>query len=133
MAGNKDFIKQAWRFKHLVWRRNASGRHYCAAGVYALRHHVDRLQEDHDNARLLARGLAEINGISVEPVETNILLFDVGGLGMTAAAFCEQLLERGVRMIPLGRTRIRAVTHLDVSRTDVEYAVEAAGQVADRR
>jgi threonine aldolase len=133
LAGNKDFIKQAWRFKHQFGGAMRQAGMIAAAGVYALRHHVDRLQEDHDNARLLARGLAEIKGISVEPVETNILLFDVGGLGMTAAAFCEQLLERGVRMIPLGRTRIRAVTHLDVSRTDVEYAVEAAGQVADRR
>lgn len=104
-----------------------------AAGVYALRHHVDRLEEDHGNARLLSRGLAEIPGICVEPVETNILFFDVSGLGMTADAFCQRLLEQGVRMVPVERTRIRAVTHLDVNRSDIEYAVEAAGKAAGRR
>jgi len=133
LAGSKDFIKKAWRFKHQFGGAMRQAGIIAAAGVYALRHHVDRLKDDHHNARLLARGLAEIPGISVEPVETNILFFDVSGLGTTAAAFCEQLLEQGVRMVPVGRTRIRAVTHLDVNRSDIEYAVEAAGRAAGRR
>jgi threonine aldolase len=133
LAGSRDFIKKAWRFKHQFGGAMRQAGIIAAAGVYALRHHVDRLQEDHDNARLLAQGLADIEGICVEPVETNILFFDVGGLGMTAEAFCERLLAQGVRMVPVGPTRIRAVTHLDVNRSDIEYAVEAAGSVAGRR
>lgn len=133
LAGSKDFIRKAWRFKHQFGGAMRQAGIIAAAGVYALRHHVDRLEEDHGNARLLARGLAEIPGICVEPVETNILFFDVSGLGMTADAFCQRLLEQGVRMVPVERTRIRAVTHLDVNRSDIEYAVEAAGKAAGRR
>lgn len=133
LAGSREFIREAWRFKHQFGGAMRQAGIIAAAGVFALKHHVDRLREDHDNARLLADGLADVRGISVEPVETNILFFDVSGLDMTAQDFCAQLLERGVRMIPMGDTRIRAVTHLDVDGDGIAYAVDAARTIAHRQ
>ena len=106
-----------------------------AGGVYALRHHVDRLAEDHDNARALARGIAGLPGIALDPahVETNIVIFDVAGTGMTAAALAERLMgEAQVRLSVMGETRLRAVTHLDVSRKQIDTAVEAFARVLKR-
>ena len=99
-----------------------------AAAVYALRHNVERLAEDHANARRLAEGLAELPGIVLEPsrVETNIVFFDVGGTGLDAGAWVHALLERGVRMGSVGKNRIRAVTHLDVDRAGIERTLSAA-------
>jgi threonine aldolase len=99
-----------------------------AGGVYALRHHVDRLADDHANARLLAGGLAAIPGIRLlhDPIETNIVFFDVTETGLTAGELEHRLNEQGVRMDGYGsETVIRAVTHIDVSREDCERAVEA--------
>jgi threonine aldolase len=101
-----------------------------AAGVYALQHHVERLAEDHDNARHLAEGLAEIEGITVEPVETNMVYFDVSGLGLSASRFGELTLDHGLRFSPETETRVRAVTHLDVSRTQIEEALRIVRNVA---
>jgi threonine aldolase len=131
VAGDRDFIAQARRYKHLFGGAMRQAGIIAAAGLYALDHHVDRLAEDHANAKILARGLAEIPEmrIEVDHVETNIVFFDVGGLGLTAAEAVERLLARGVRVGAMGRTLIRAVTHLDVSRAQVERAVTVAHEV----
>jgi threonine aldolase len=101
-----------------------------AGGVYALRHHVKRLAEDHANARRLAEGLAKLPGVVLDPatVETNLVFFDVNG-PLAAAAVVEGLLARGVRMGAMGPRTIRAVTHLDVSAEQIERAIEAARAV----
>jgi threonine aldolase len=91
---------------------------------------VERLAEDNENAHIFARGLAEIEGIVVEPVETNLIFFDVSGLGITAEAFNALLRDKGLRISVLGKTRARAVTHLDVSREQVKEALEIIRQVA---
>jgi threonine aldolase len=126
LAGSREFVREAWRFKHQFGGAMRQAGIIAAACVYALEHHVDRLQEDHDNARLLANGLSSIDGITVESVETNIVFFDIAGLGITAAEFCNRLLQKGVRMIPVASTRIRAVTHLDVDKDGITFAVDAA-------
>jgi threonine aldolase len=104
-----------------------------AAGLYALDHNVERLADDHENARLLARGLADTPGIAIdiERVQSNIVKFDIAGTGMTAAEFCAALTELGVRVAG-GGTTIRAVTSLEVTRPDIEYAIEAVRRVARR-
>jgi threonine aldolase len=101
-----------------------------AGGVWALRHHVERLAEDHDNARRLAQGLAELPGVKLDPasVETNLVFFDVHG-GVDAEAVVAGLLARGVRMGAIGPRTVRAVTHLDVSAAQVEQALDAARAV----
>ena len=101
-----------------------------AGGVYALRHHVKRLADDHANARRLAEGLAALPGVSLDPatVETNIVFFELTG-ELTAAVAVERLLAHGVRMGALGPRTVRAVTHLDVDAADIERALAAAHSV----
>jgi threonine aldolase len=102
-----------------------------AGGVYALRHHVERLGEDHANAKVLAAGLAEIPGIALNPrdVETNIVIFDIAQTGLKPLELLEKLLVDGLRMSPVFPTRLRAVTHLGVSRSQVEEAVQIVRKV----
>jgi threonine aldolase len=100
-----------------------------AAGIYALRHHVDRLAEDHERARTLARGLGAIPGIQLDPaqVDTNIVVFDVSRTGLSGEAFGDRTLaSHGVRFSVLGPTRVRAVTHLDIPADGIERALQAA-------
>jgi threonine aldolase len=95
-----------------------------AAGLYALDHHVERLADDHENARVLAEGLASIDAVELDPadVETNIVVFGVPD----AEAFCAALERAGVKMYAIGPQRVRAVTHLDVDRAGIEEAIAAA-------
>jgi len=134
VAGDRAFLKAALRYKHLFGGAMRQAGIIAAAGLYALDHHVDRLAEDHTNARILARGLAEISGIGIEVahVETNIVFFDVAGLGLTAQEAASRLEPRGVRVQAAGKTLIRAVTHLDVSQADTERAVAIIQEVLGR-
>jgi threonine aldolase len=102
-----------------------------AAGVYALRHHVDRLAEDHARARELAAGLAEVPGITIDlsRVETNIVIFNVRGTGMSGEEFGARTQARGVRFSVLGPMTVRAVTHLDVPADGVKRALAAVRSV----
>jgi len=97
-----------------------------AGGVYALRHHVKRLAEDHANARRLAEGLAKLPGVTIEPasVETNLVFFELTGR-LDAPTLVERMLARGVRMGAMGPRTIRAVTHLDVSAAHIERTLDA--------
>jgi len=93
---------------------------------------VERLAEDHERARRLARGLAELPGIAVdaERVDTNIVIFDLRGTGLTAEEFARRTLERfGVRFTVIGPTLARAVLHLDVPADGVERALSAARRI----
>ena len=130
LAGSKGFIQEAWRWKHQFGGAMRQAGIIAAGAVYALNHHVERLAEDNENAQILARGLAEIEGIVVEPVETNLIFFDVSGMGVTAEAFNALLMEKGLRISVLGKTRGRAVTHLDVSREQVKEGLDIIRQVA---
>jgi threonine aldolase len=124
LAGSKEFIARAWRFKHLFGGALRQSGIVAAAGVYALEHHIDRLREDHDNAKLLAAGLATIEGITVEnpQPQTNIVYFQLQT--MTPADFHAKTRAAGVRFSGTGQTRIRAVTHLDVNREQMGQAIE---------
>lgn len=129
LAGTRAFCDEAFRLK-LRWggAMRQSGI-IAAACEYALDHQVDRLAEDHANARRLAEGLAGIAGLSLDPdeVETNLVYFDVRGV--PAAELAAALLERGVRVTEMGPARIRAVTHLDIDAAMVERALVAVAEV----
>jgi threonine aldolase len=126
LAGSADLISEAWRYKQMWGGAMRQAGVIAAAGLYALDHHVERLADDHANARRLAEGLAQIDGIAIDPatVETNIVVFDVDD----APAFCSALEADGVRMGPLGPDRVRAVTHLDVDADGIERALAAAAK-----
>lgn len=125
LAGSAEFIDDAWR-----WRQQFGGGMrqvgiIAAAGIYALEHNVERLAEDHENAQVLARGLAAIPGVAIDPadVETNIIHFDVSGTGIPAPEISDALASAGVRIRAIGPTRMRALTQLEVNRADVEEAL----------
>ena len=105
-----------------------------AAGIYALEHHVERLAGDHENAQRLARDLAQIAGIAIDPdeVETNMVFFDVENTGLSAPEISSRLLEQGVRIGASTETRMRAVTHLDVNADGIALAGEAMRNLLDR-
>ncbi len=129
LAGSQAFCTEAFRLK-LRWGGAMRQSGVIAAGCeYALDHQVERLAEDHANARRLAAGLAGLDGIVIDPaeVETNLVYFDV--VGRSAAAFTAALLAEGVRMTEMGSTRVRAVTHLDVDASMVDRAIRAAAGV----
>src|SRR4029079_18257057 len=96
LAGSAELISEAWRYKQMWGGAMRQAGVIAAAGLYALDHHVDRLADDHANARRLAEGLAEIDGITIDPatVETNIVAFGVAD----AVGFCAALEAKGVRM-----------------------------------
>jgi threonine aldolase len=126
LAGSDKFIERARRYKHLFGGAMRQAGIAAAGCIYALEHHVERLQDDHDNMALLAEGLRQIDGLDIpDRVDTNILFFGVSAEEVGAAGFEAGMRERGVLIVRIGE-RLRAVTHLDVSRDEVESAVRAA-------
>jgi threonine aldolase len=127
LAGSRAFIDEAWRCKQQMGGAMRQAGIIAAGGVYALRHHVKRLAEDHANARRLAEGLARLPGVRLDPstIETNLVFFDLTG-SLSAPAAVERMLARGVRMGALGARTIRAVTHLDVDAAGIERALAVA-------
>jgi threonine aldolase len=122
LAGSAETIAEAWRYKQMLGGAMRQAGIVAAGALWGLDHNVERLAEDHANARLLADGLAAVDGVSIEPalVETNIVIFDVA----EPAALVAALAAEGVEMSVFG-PHVRAVTHLDVDREGVERAVAA--------
>jgi len=101
-----------------------------SACLYALDHNVERLREDHENARRLASGLAELDGVRLNPdlIDTNIIFFDLDPELPTARSVASRLLESGVRIGAMGERRMRAVTHLDIDSAAIDTALEAMSE-----
>ena len=132
LCGTSDFIAEARLLKHRLGGAMRQAGVIAAAGLYAFEHNVERLAEDHENARLLEAGIATIDGLEpiFGPAETNIVFFDVSKSGKSANDICAAMAREGVRMAQYpDPTKIRAVTHLDVSRADCEKAVRVLRQV----
>jgi len=101
------------------------------AGLYALEHNVERLAEDHANARRLAQGLAELPGLSVTEPDTNIVFVDVDA--SVGPSFAAHLAQHGIGVVSMyGATRQRWVTHLDVDTSAVDYALSVASEALRR-
>jgi threonine aldolase len=126
VAGSPELMTKARRLKHLFGGAMRQAGIVAAAGVYALEHNVDRLADDHARARRLADGLiASGVPVDLEQVETNFVQVDVGPLGLTPQDALARLAEQGVGLsMTMHATRIRAVTHLDVSDEDIDRAVD---------
>lgn len=127
IAGSRDFIDEVWRWKQRLGGSMRQAGVCAAACVYALDHHVDRLADDHANARALARGLSQISGMEVQQPETNLVFFNPAGAGVPGQQMVAKLRERGV-LLAMMDGRIRACTHLDVSAAMIE---ETVGLVRD--
>lgn len=133
LAGTTEFIHEIWRWKQRLGGAMRQSGVIAAAGLYALENHVDRMAEDHANARVFAERVANLPGISVDldTVQTNMIFFDVSRSGISAPAMQTGLEERGVRITAVSQRRLRAVTHLDVSSADVEEAADAVRAVLE--
>jgi threonine aldolase len=129
LAGSKDFIRRAWRFKHQFGGAMRQAGIIAAAGVYALEHHVERLAEDHENAKAFALAVAEIPGIVIDPseVETNIVFFDTPD--RPAPEIRDALVKKGVRIGATRQHRMRAVFHLDVDAEGGRAAAQTLREV----
>jgi threonine aldolase len=130
LAGSRELIDEAWRWKQMLGGAMRQSGMVAAACLYALDHHVERLAEDHENARRLAAGLAAIPGVRLEPgaVETNIVIFEVDD----APALVERVADR-VELWAVDAHRVRAITHLDVTADDVDRALAAIAPHVARR
>jgi len=131
LAGPADFIDEAFRIKHQFGGALRQSGMVTAACNYALDHHVERLRDDHDNARKLHAGLKEIKGVTVQNdvCETNLVFFDVGGTGIDARDVAARLLERGIRIGAQTETRMRAVTHIGVSTDDIDLTLSTLREI----
>ncbi len=125
LAGSHELIDEAWRYKQMIGGALRQSGIVAAACLYALDNHVERLAEDHANARALADGLAEL-GFDVQPPDTNIVIAEVAD----APQLVGQLWERGIEVTPMAPTRIRCVTHLDVDADGIQRALVAFREVA---
>ncbi|HEV2764772.1 MAG TPA: GntG family PLP-dependent aldolase [Pyrinomonadaceae bacterium] len=135
LLGRADFVEEARAWRKLLGGGMRQAGVIAAAGLVALEETPPRLLEDHQNARRLAEGLAELPGVRIDParVVTNIVLFDVSGTGQTASDICARLHgEHRVLASGFG-TSIRMVTHYDVSRADIEAALAALRQVIKQK
>lgn len=130
ITGSAEFIRKARK-----WRKRLGGGLrqvgvIAEPGYIALTQMVDRLADDHENARLLAESLEQIPGLSIEGhVETNIVLVHIGELTMSAEEFLEELKQVGVLAVPFGPKTIRFVTHLDVTRKEIYEVVDRINKV----
>ena len=130
LVGPRDKIEQARRLRKALgggWRQAGI---LAAAAIYALDHNIERLADDHANAQTIAEAVRRSEGLRLDlpQVDTNIVIFRLDERQGPAEEFCHRIADRGVRMHPIARTKIRAVTHLDVSADD---AAKVAGVLAE--
>ena len=130
MAGTHEFIGEAWRWKQRIGGAMRQAGICAAACLYALDHNVDRLAEDHANARALGRGLSQVPGLKVETVHTNLVFVDTAGTGLEAAELARRARDHGILVSVMGRHRMRACTHLDVDAAGIEEAIQVIRTVA---
>ena len=122
IAGSRGFIDEIWRWKQRLGGSMRQSGICAAACLHALDHNVDRLADDHANARTLARGLSQISGMEVQQPETNLVFFTPDGAGVSGEKMVGALRQRGV-LLAMMDGRIRACTHLDVTAAMIEETV----------
>ena len=124
LAGSNDFIMEARRFRKQFGGGMRQAGIIAAGALYALENNRERLKVDHDNAKIFAKGLAEINGIEINPddVETNIINFRLKGMNINA--LIEKLNDKGTHVLAKDSSTIRAVTNLMVSESQINIALD---------
>ena len=120
LVGSRELIARAHRVRKMLGGGMRQAGVLAAAALHALEHHIDRLAQDHANARRLAEGLQDLPGVKVEPPQTNLIFIDLDPALATGAV--ERLRAAGV--LCTGLYRLRLATHLDVSTADIDAAIE---------
>ena len=131
ICGPEEFIAEARRIRKVVGGGMRQAGVIAAAGIVALDEMIDRIQEDHENAARLARGINEIDGLSIDlaRVQTNIVYFDVADDQKPAEEILARLASKGVKILKLGPRRFRAVTHYGITSADIDQVVSALAEV----
>jgi threonine aldolase len=131
LVGSKDFIVKARVYRKALGGGMRQAGILAAAGLIALEKMPLRLHKDHDNAQMLAQGLAQIGGIKIDPkkVQTNILVFNITGTGMSTADFSRKLAEKNVLAAGIDPENMRFATHMDVSRDDCQKTLEVVRSI----
>ncbi len=134
LAGTHDFVRRAKRARKLFGGGMRQSGIIAAGALYGMRHHRQRLTEDHENARLLAQAVQSCEELKLLPpsIDSNIVIFSIDPAWGTASEFLAKLLERGIRAMATAPQNIRMVTHLDVSREQCQQAAEAIIQIIRR-
>jgi threonine aldolase len=127
LVGSAEFIERARRVRKMLGGGMRQAGVLAAAGLYALEHNIERLRDDHEKARRLADELGKMPGVTLEPVETNIVIF--GLRSISAAELVAGLAQRGVLCFATGPNRVRLVTHLDLTVEDVTEAARHIGEL----
>lgn len=132
LCGPADLIRHAHRVRKALGGGMRQAGIIAAGALYALEHNIERLTEDHANARILAEAVRNTPGLRLDPeiVDTNIVIFEIDPELGTAAAFCARLRDEDVWMNATSPQRVRAVTHLDVSREQVKHAATILQDIA---
>ncbi len=132
LTGDRDFIKEARRFRKVMGGGMRQAGYLAAAGIYALDYHIDRLREDNERARRLGAVLEQLPFVeNVRPVLTNIVIFDLKA-PETAAGFLRKLADKGIKASPFGPQTVRLVTHLEVTEKMIEETIRVlTGLAAD--
>ena len=128
LAGTRDAMERAWTARKLFGGAMRQSGILAAAALHGIEHHLSRLADDHDNARLIARMLDGIDGASIVPPDTNILMIDITSK-VPASAVVERAAREGVLVAEWSATRIRIVTHLDASTADCRHAGEVLASI----
>jgi len=131
LAGSKEFIQRARKNRKMLGGGMRQAGILAAAGIIALEQMMERLKEDHKNARILGEGLANISGIKVdlETIQTNMVYFDLRESGMDTYQFLPKLAKYNILGSPRPPTKIRLVTHYGISEEDIYTTIEAIKEV----
>ncbi|MEE9496274.1 MAG: low-specificity L-threonine aldolase [Desulfobacterales bacterium] len=131
ICGTQDFINEARRARKLVGGGMRQAGVLAAAGIVALNEMVDRLADDHANARKLAEGLANMEGVDIDPngIKTNIVYFEITRENLTAFELESRLNEKGIKILAFGPRRLRAATHYHISSEDIDIALGGFSEI----
>lgn len=131
LAGSKDFIQRARKNRKMLGGGMRQAGILAAAGIIALEHMMERLKEDHKNARILGEGLANVSGIKVdlETIQTNMVYFDLQESGMDTYQFLPKLAKYNILGLPRPPTKVRLVTHYGISEEDIYATIKAIKEI----
>jgi threonine aldolase len=134
LVGSRKFIEDARACRKALGGGMRQAGILAAAGLIALEKHTARLKEDHENAKFLAQGLANVRGIKMDPatVQTNIVIFDISGTGIGSTDFTRLMAERNVLAGGVNNELVRFVTHMDVDRAGCERALEVVAELCKK-
>lgn len=132
VCGSEKFIEKARKVRKILGGGMRKAGIIAAPGIYALEHMIDRLKEDHENARILAYELAKIDGIKIDlrTVQTNIVIFSLEN--MFSKDFLRRIGERGVKASAISKKEIRMVTHYGITRKDIYYVIDVVKEILEQ-